>query len=143
MIDLATKSLNVPREALKRCFAVDLERDEIASGNVGLTQDDAVVVELIPGFQIHAALVIAACDIEANHFSVMFDRSFNIKNPEQAVSGTKNPSHRHTFLLNYAFFVWRSTRTRISLFGQMQHARTRPLSSSSFVTCSRLMTRGR
>src|SRR5262245_23831077 len=53
MVDLTTKLLNIPREALECCLTVDLERDEITSWDVGFTQNDAVMVELIPGFQIH------------------------------------------------------------------------------------------
>src|SRR5262249_16562652 len=69
IVDLAAKLLDIPREALECCFAVDLECDEITSRDVGLTQNDAVMIKLIPGLQIHAALVITACDIQANHFS--------------------------------------------------------------------------
>src|SRR5262245_15010855 len=44
IVDLATKLLDILREPLECCFAVNLECDEIASWNVGFAQNDAVMV---------------------------------------------------------------------------------------------------
>ena len=88
----------------QRRIAIDLEREEINAGRIGLTQDHAVVIALFPGLEINTALGIATGFDQAQHLRIKLNAFFNVEYPHLRVSGTKYACHCH--LSAPLFWMW-------------------------------------
>ncbi|MPN43238.1 hypothetical protein SDC9_190797 [bioreactor metagenome] len=82
-------------QLVERCAAIDLEGKEVDAGAVGLTQDHAVMIALVPGLEIDAPLRVAAGFREAEHVRVKLHALIEIEHLELDVPGTKYACHCH------------------------------------------------
>src|SRR5262249_30833579 len=90
---------NIFAQPFERGFVVDLERNVVTAGYIGFMEDDAVMVLLIPGFQVDAALIISIGFDEPDNLGVMFQGCIHIQHPERTMSRAHNTCNRHISLL--------------------------------------------
>ena len=93
------EGLEVAVELLEGGLVGNLEGEEIDAGLLGLTDQDAVVIALVPGLEIHAALVVTAGFDQTQGVLVKVDAFFQIQDAQRNVAGTQNTSHCHKNLL--------------------------------------------
>jgi len=93
---LDAKGLELFLQVIERGFVEHLVAKEVQPGLVGLAQDDAVVVALVAGLEIGAALGIAAHGLQAHHVGVPLDRFFQVEYADLGVPRAQNASHCHS-----------------------------------------------
>ncbi len=92
-----TVGIQVFLELGQRCIAIDLEGEEVDAGLVGFAQHQAVVVPLVPGLEVDAALLVAAGFPETQNIAVKVDAFLEIEHAQSGVAGTQYTIHCHDY----------------------------------------------
>ena len=75
------KGLQVTFELVEGGPVADLETDVVHAGPVGLTEDQAVMVALVPGLEVHPARRVAAGFHQPQHLAVEIDALLQVEYP--------------------------------------------------------------
>jgi hypothetical protein len=96
-----TVSLQVGLKLVQRRLVEHLEGEEIDPGPIGLAQDDAVVIALVPAFQIDPPLRIAAGFDQPQHVTVVTNAFLKIQHANLRMPRTQNTCHCHSLVSSF------------------------------------------
>ena len=92
--------LDVLGQLFQRGFGVHLPAHVVHAGLVGLAQDDAVVVMLVPGLEEHALLLVVARDfLQAKDVAIVLHGGLEFEHADLHVSGAQYTGECHSSLL--------------------------------------------
>src|SRR5690606_7178012 len=94
-LGLETEGLQVTVELVERGLVGDLEREEIDARLVGLADQHAAVLALVPGLEGDPALRVMPGLDQAERVLVEVYALFEVKNAKRDVSRTQYASHCH------------------------------------------------
>ncbi|MNZ75489.1 hypothetical protein D3C78_939670 [compost metagenome] len=90
-----TVGLQVGIEFFQGGLVQHLETKEIDAGGIRLTDHIAVVIALIPAFEIHPALVVAPGFHQTQNVAVKMDAFFKVQHAHLGMPWTQYTCHRH------------------------------------------------
>src|SRR5215469_3538133 len=107
-LDLDAVLFNAAGEGIEIGSAPNLEPRVVHARLIGLAQNDAVAVKLVPGPQVNSAIRLAADLVQPDAIDIMLECSIQVSHPDLDIAGPPHTFQRHGCLL---FGLMETTRS--------------------------------